>query len=106
MTGSCWTQDIRTQNIQWILKLCQKAHSQDKCLSKDKLYAEMAMQKGVSKKAYEEYLSILLKNDKIVIDGDELMLNIKASIENDFENAGLNDNKKGSAEIQEEPEVA
>lgn len=81
--------EIKTQNIGWILSLCQRALEANKVLSKEKLYAQMAISKGVSRKAFDEYVNILIANEDIVIDGDAILCNANKEVIEDFKKVGI-----------------
>jgi len=91
MSGKgCWMNQVKTQHISFMLMSIRKATAMDRIISKGKLYALMAMDRGVSKKAFEEYLEILIASDEISIDGDDIIAKqIKEDLSKDFKEAGI-----------------
>lgn len=68
-----WTQDAAQAQIEYILGIIKKASAHNKESSKEKLGAIMTVERGISSRKFEEYVSALINSGKILRDGDSLI---------------------------------
>lgn len=74
MKGSSYMADVRKDTINFILMQIKRAHDNSVIVDREKLIAELEFSKGLSYSRIDEYLGVLERSGRIIIDKGKIEL--------------------------------